>query len=51
MLAKGSAFLAAAALVVLPLAASAQPAERGTLPRLTEVSRDRCASPLSYHAS
>jgi hypothetical protein len=51
MLAKGVAFLAAATLVVLPLAASAQTADRGTLPRLTEVSRDKCASPLSYHAS
>ena len=51
MLAKSAAFLAAAALIVLPLAASAQTTARGTLPRLTEVSRDMCASPLSYHAS
>jgi hypothetical protein len=51
MLAKSAAFLAAAALVVLPLAASAQTTARGILPRLTEVSRDMCASPLSYHAS
>src|SRR5690242_18724649 len=51
MLAKSAAFLAAAALVVLPLAASAQTTARGVLPRLTEVSRGTCASPLSYHAS
>jgi hypothetical protein len=51
MLAKGAAFLAAAGFVLLPLAASAQPLDRGTIPRLTEVSRDLCASPLSYHAS
>jgi len=44
--------LAALALAVLiPLSAAAQPASRGTLPRLTQVSHDGCASPLSYHAS
>jgi hypothetical protein len=37
--------------VLVPLSASAQSALRGTLPRLTQVSHDRCASPLSYHAS
>jgi hypothetical protein len=36
---------------LIPLGAAAQPASRGTLPRLTQVSHDGCASPLSYHAS
>jgi len=51
-LAKTVGALAALALAVLiPLGAAAQPASRGTLTRLTQVSHDGCASPLSYHAS
>jgi hypothetical protein len=52
MLARVAALLAAGAVIVLlPLGAAAQTTDRGTIPRLTEVSRDLCASPLSYHAS
>jgi hypothetical protein len=52
VLSRSAAVLAASALVILvPLGASAQTASRGTLPRLTQVSHDGCASPLSYHAS
>jgi hypothetical protein len=49
---KTAGLLGAAAVVALaPLSAAAQPSSRGVLPRLTQVSHDRCASPLSYHAS
>lgn len=52
MLAKAAGLFAAGAVVVLvPLGASAQTASRRDLPRLTQVSHDQCASPLSYHAS
>jgi hypothetical protein len=52
MLAKAAGLVAAGTVIVLlPLSAIAQPTDRGTLPRLTEASRDMCASPLSYHAS
>src|SRR5205823_2822055 len=52
VLAKTIGVVAALGLAVLvPLSASAQPASRGTLVRLTQVSHDGCASPLSYHAS
>ena len=44
--------LAALAVVVLvPLRASAETTSRGTIAQLVQVSRDQCASPLSYHAS
>jgi hypothetical protein len=49
---RSAGLLVAAALVALvPLSASAQTDSRGVLPRLTQVSHDRCASPISYHAS
>jgi hypothetical protein len=51
MLAKAAGLLAAGALLVLIPLGAAQTADRGTLPRLTEVSHDVCASPLSYHSS
>jgi hypothetical protein len=51
MLAKAAALLAAGTVMVLVPLGAAQSTDRGTLPLLTEVSRDGCASPLSYHAS
>jgi hypothetical protein len=51
MLAKAAGLIAAGAVLLLVPLGAAQTAARGTLPRLTEVSRDMCASPLSYHAS
>jgi hypothetical protein len=46
MLAKAAGLLAAGALIVLIPLGAAQTTDRGTLPRLTEVSHDGCASPL-----